>query len=62
MTRDLCATAVDQKQMVQVEKSRLNRLYEQASADYDAQVVAFFRDALPAPAPTKATAGARASR
>jgi len=61
MTRDLCSAAVDQKQLIQVDKSRLNRLYEKASADYDAQVVSYFRDALPVP-PTKAAASVRPSR
>lgn len=61
MTRQLYAAAVDQKQLVQVDKSRLNRLYEQASADYDAQVVAYFRDAMPVVS-EKTAAAARRSK
>ncbi len=47
MTREISDKAADQKQYIEVEKTRTNRLYEQAAADYDARVVAFFRDALP---------------
>lgn len=48
MTRDLYNQAKDQKALVEVEQSRLDRLYTKASADYDAHVVSFFREAIPA--------------
>jgi pimeloyl-ACP methyl ester carboxylesterase len=47
MTRELHDTAKDQKQFVEVEQSRLIRLYDKASSDYDARVVAFFKEAIP---------------
>jgi uncharacterized protein len=47
MTRELYNAARDQKQMVEVEQTRLLRLYDKASSDYDERVVAFFKDAIP---------------
>jgi len=47
MTRELLSAAKDQKQFVEVEQSRLDRLYDKTSSDYDAQVVAFFKEAIP---------------
>ena len=47
MTRELYNAARDQKQMVEVEQTRLIRLYDKASSDYDERVVAFFKDAIP---------------
>jgi pimeloyl-ACP methyl ester carboxylesterase len=59
MTRDLYARAQDQKELAEVDKSRLDRLYDKESADYDARVVAFFNSAIPIVSPTP---GARASK
>ena len=50
MTQEISDRAADQKQYIEVEKTRTSRLYERSAADYDARVVAFFRDALPASA------------
>ena len=47
LTRDLYAQAKDPKTLVEGEHSRMSRLYDQASAEYDARIVAFFLDALP---------------
>ena len=47
LTLDLYAHAKDPKKLVAVDHSRMTRLYDQASAEYDARVVAFFLDALP---------------
>ena len=47
MTQRLHDKAKDQKTIIAVEHTRLDRLYENASSDYDARVVAFFREALP---------------
>jgi pimeloyl-ACP methyl ester carboxylesterase len=47
MTRELHDATKDPKQMVEVDQSRVNRLYDKASSEYDARVVAFFRDAIP---------------
>ena len=47
MTRDLHYVAKENKQFVEVEQSRLIRLYDTASSDYDARVVAFFKEAIP---------------
>src|SRR5262245_24353282 len=47
MTRDLASVAKDPKQFVEVEQSRVLRLYDQASSDYDARVVEFFKEAMP---------------
>ncbi|HYP27862.1 MAG TPA: alpha/beta fold hydrolase [Blastocatellia bacterium] len=48
MTKNLYNQAKDQKEIVEVEQSRLDRLYTKASADYDSRVVSFFRDVMPA--------------
>jgi uncharacterized protein len=47
MTREIFNAAKDPKQLVEVEQSRLLRLYDQASSEYDARVVAFFKEAIP---------------
>jgi hypothetical protein len=47
LTRELHSVARDPKQIVEVEQCRLIRLYDQASSEYDAKVVAFFKEALP---------------
>jgi pimeloyl-ACP methyl ester carboxylesterase len=47
MTRGLYDAAKDQKQFVEVEQSRLIRLYDKASSEYDERVVAFFKEAIP---------------
>lgn len=47
MTRELHDATKDSKQMVEVDQSRVNRLYDKASSEYDARVVAFFRDTIP---------------
>jgi pimeloyl-ACP methyl ester carboxylesterase len=47
MTRDLFNITKDPKELVEVAHSRLNRLYDKESSDYDARVVAFFQHALP---------------
>lgn len=48
MTKELHGVAKDPKQIVEVEQSRLARLYDKASSEYDARVVAFFKEAIPA--------------
>src|SRR6185295_15936591 len=47
MTKDLQRSTKDQKQIVEVEHSRLGRLYDKTSSEYDARVVAFFKEAIP---------------
>jgi pimeloyl-ACP methyl ester carboxylesterase len=47
MTRELHDAAKDNKQFVEMEQSRLIRLYDKESSDYDARVVAFFKEAIP---------------
>jgi len=47
MTKDLQSSTKDQKQIVEVEHSRLGRLYDKTSSEYDARVVAFFKEAIP---------------
>jgi pimeloyl-ACP methyl ester carboxylesterase len=47
MTRELHDAAKDNKQFVEVEQSRIIRLYDTASSEYDARVVTFFKDAIP---------------
>ena len=47
MTRELYIAARDQKQFVEVEQSRIIRLYDKTSSDYDERVVAFFKEAIP---------------
>lgn len=59
MTRDLHNATKDPKQIVEVEQSRLVRLYDKASSEYDARVVAFFKEAIP-PTPDKPGQLARA--
>lgn len=48
MTRELHSATKDPKQIVEVEQSRLIRLYDKSSSEYDAHVVAFFKEAIPA--------------
>jgi pimeloyl-ACP methyl ester carboxylesterase len=71
MTKALYQRANTQKELAEVNKTRLGRLYEKDSADYDARVVSFFQEALPAtpgpltpgaPAATAGTAGPKAKR
>jgi pimeloyl-ACP methyl ester carboxylesterase len=65
MTRDLYDRAIEQKQLVEVEKSRLSRLYEKESSDYDAVVVKYFKEAIPTTpqsVPVIASAKTRRSR
>ena len=47
MTRELHDAAKDNKQFVEVEQSRLIRLYDTTSSEYDARVVTFFKEAIP---------------
>lgn len=47
MTRDLHSSAKDPKELVELEQSRLDRLYDKASSEYDSRVVAFFQRAMP---------------
>ena len=47
MTRDLHGSTKDPKELVEVPQSRLERLYDKASSEYDARVVAFFQQAIP---------------
>ena len=59
MTRELHSATKDPKQLVEFEQSRLVRLYDTPSSEYDARVVAFFKESIP-PTPDKATPSARA--
>ncbi|HEX8087878.1 MAG TPA: hypothetical protein VF762_03450, partial [Blastocatellia bacterium] len=47
MTRDLFSSTKDQKELVELAQSRLDRLYDKASSEYDSRVVAFFQQAMP---------------
>jgi hypothetical protein len=47
MTKELHSATKDQKELVEVAHSRLDRLYDKSSSDYDARVVAFFQQAIP---------------
>ena len=47
MTRELHDAAKDNKQFVEVAQSRLIRLYDKASSEYDERIVAFFEEAIP---------------
>jgi len=47
MTRELYNATKGPKQLVEVDQSRLVRLYDKASSEYDARVVAFFKEAMP---------------
>lgn len=53
MTRELYSQAKDPKQFVEVEQTRLTRLYDDKSSTYDARVVEFFRTSLPTALPDK---------
>jgi pimeloyl-ACP methyl ester carboxylesterase len=59
MTRELHNVAKDPKRIAEVERSRLDRLYDKASSVYDAEVVAFFKEAIPV-TPDKPTQSVRA--
>ncbi len=58
MTRELHDAAKDNKQFVEVEQSRLIRLYDKASSEYDERIVAFFKEAIPV-APEKPESNTR---
>ena len=47
MTRDLYNATKSAKELVEVDRSRMDRLYEKASSEYDARVVTFFQQAIP---------------
>lgn len=47
MTRALHASTKDQKELLEVPQSRIERLYDKASSDYDSRVVSFFQQAIP---------------
>ncbi|HKP86846.1 MAG TPA: alpha/beta fold hydrolase [Blastocatellia bacterium] len=47
MTRELYDQTTGQKELIEVEQSRMDRLYEKTSSAYDARVVAFFQQAIP---------------
>ena len=47
MTRDMFATAKDPKELLEVQHTRMSRLYDKESSEYDAGVVAFFQRAIP---------------
>jgi flagellar motor protein MotB len=47
MTRDLYNATKSAKELVEVDRSRMDRLYEKASSEYDARVVAFFQQSIP---------------
>jgi pimeloyl-ACP methyl ester carboxylesterase len=47
MSRDLHMVAKEPKQFLEVEHSRLERLYDKASADYDSRIVEFFKQSIP---------------
>ena len=47
MTRELFNATKDPKELVEVAHSRVSRLYDKESADYDARVVTFFHQAMP---------------
>ncbi|HVG20824.1 MAG TPA: alpha/beta fold hydrolase [Blastocatellia bacterium] len=47
MTRDLHSSTKDPKELVELAQSRLDRLYDKASSEYDSRVVAFFQQAMP---------------
>lgn len=47
MTRELYNATKSAKELVEVERSRTDRLYEKASSEYDARIVAFFQQAIP---------------
>jgi pimeloyl-ACP methyl ester carboxylesterase len=56
MTRELFDQTKGQKELVEVEHSHMDRLYENAASAYDDRVVAFFQQAIP-PAPEKSAQG-----
>ncbi len=47
MTRELHMVAKEPKQFLESEHSRLERLYDKASAEYDSRIVEFFKQSLP---------------
>lgn len=47
LTREVQAQTKDQNEMVELDHTRTQRLYDEASSTYDARVVAFFNAAIP---------------
>ena len=47
LTHDLYLQAKAPKALVEIEQSRMERMYDTASAAYDARIVSFFREAIP---------------
>jgi hypothetical protein len=47
MTRDLAGSTKDQKELVELQQSRLKRLYDTVAANYDTRVVQFFQASMP---------------
>jgi len=47
LTREVQAQTKDQNELVELEHTRTQRLYDEASSMYDARVVAFFSAAMP---------------
>ena len=47
MTKDMYDASKENKQIMEVERSRIDRLYDKASSEYDIRVVAFFKEAIP---------------
>jgi hypothetical protein len=52
-TRELYSKAADQKLLIELDKTRISRLYDQESSDYDKKVVDFFAEAIPTDAADK---------
>jgi pimeloyl-ACP methyl ester carboxylesterase len=52
LTRELYARTKDQKELYEVDRSHMERLYDKELSDYDAKVVQFFTEAIPV-APAK---------
>ncbi|HJQ67910.1 MAG TPA: alpha/beta hydrolase [Blastocatellia bacterium] len=47
MTREVQAQTKDQSELIEMDQTRIQRLYDEASSTYDARVVAFFGTAMP---------------
>jgi len=52
LTHDLFAKTKDQKQLMEVPRSHMERLYDEDLANYDSKVVEFFKDAIQVAPPT----------
>jgi len=52
LTRELYDKTKDQKEIFEVPRSRMERLYDEELTGYDSRVVAFFQDAIPTPPQT----------